>query len=60
MTPVKTAADILGLISSWRATGESVVLATVVCTVAPPEAKAGAKTVILPDSIISKCGKRLD
>ena len=54
MTPMKKAPDILGIISSRKATGEPFVLATVVRTVATTAAKAGAKAVILPDGTITE------
>ncbi|HYC18688.1 MAG TPA: XdhC/CoxI family protein, partial [Pseudolabrys sp.] len=51
---MKKAPDILGIISSRKATGEPFVLATVVRTVATTAAKAGAKAVILPDGTITE------
>lgn len=51
---MKKATDILGIISSRKATGEPFVLATVVRTVAATAAKAGAKAVILPDGTITE------
>src|SRR5262245_6342471 len=51
---MKKATDILGIISSRKAAGEPVVLATVVRTVAATAAKAGAKAVILADGTISE------
>jgi xanthine dehydrogenase accessory factor len=49
---MRTASDILGIISARKATGEPFALATVVRTVAATAAKAGAKAVILPDGTI--------
>jgi xanthine dehydrogenase accessory factor len=49
---MRTASDILGIISARTATGEPFALATVVRTVAATAAKAGAKAVILPDGAI--------
>ena len=54
MSVMKKATDILGIVSSRMAAGESFVLATVVRTVAATAAKAGAKAVILPDGTISE------
>jgi xanthine dehydrogenase accessory factor len=49
---MRTASDILGIISARTATGQPFALATVVRTVAATAAKAGAKAVILPDGAI--------
>ncbi len=48
------APDILDLVSSLKAKGETFALATVVRTVAMTAAKAGAKAVIRPDGTISE------
>jgi xanthine dehydrogenase accessory factor len=49
---MRTASDILGIISARQATGEPFALATVVRTVAATATKAGAKAVILPNGAI--------
>ena len=51
---MRTAPDILAIISTRMAAGEPFALATVVRTVAATAAKAGAKAVILPDGTISE------
>ncbi|MBX6427239.1 MAG: XdhC family protein [Variibacter sp.] len=51
---MKSAADILDLVSNLKAKGEAFALATVVRTVSVTAAKAGAKAVIRPDGTISE------
>lgn len=51
---MRDAADIHGIISDRKATGQPFALATVVRTVAATAAKAGAKAVILPDGSITE------